>query len=86
MLEKTSITILHYTNVVSVQCLAVGKAYAVLSDTEQRRRYDLYGPEEVHVNRRRRRSSSDDDGDREFDPNEFFNMFFGGGFPNGRFL
>nr|CAB3238736.1 dnaJ homolog subfamily B member 14-like [Phallusia mammillata] len=60
---------------------AVGKAYAVLSDTEQRRRYDLYGPEEVQVNRRRRRNSSDNE-DMEFDPNEFFNMFFGGGYPN----
>jgi len=68
---------------------AIGNAYAVLSDAEKRRQYDLYGPEQannVRTHQRGRRS-----GFYEYDPThgfeadmtaeEIFNMFFGGGFP-----
>ena len=67
---------------------AVGKAFAVLSDPEKRKRYDLYGPEDAVASGRWRRHSSDgeDEYDTEFDPQEFFNMFFGGGFPSGSCL
>ncbi|XP_076818671.1 dnaJ homolog subfamily B member 12-like isoform X1 [Clavelina lepadiformis] len=63
---------------------AVGKAYSVLSDAEKRERYDLYGHEGVNTTQRRRRDSSDDEFEQQdFDPQELFNMFFGGGYPSG---
>ena len=67
----------------------MGKAFAVLSDNKLRERYDVYGPEEADsgLRRRRRRSSnSSDDEEEEFDPQDIFNMFFGGGFPTGAVL
>ncbi len=72
---------------------AIGNAFAVLSDSEKRRQYDLYGPE-VAANggvsgHRRHRGRG---GFYEYDPThgfeadmtaeEIFNMFFGGGFPS----
>ncbi len=73
---------------------AIGNAFAVLSDSEKRRQYDLYGPEAANgggggggMHRRGRGS-----GFYEYDPThgfeadmtaeEIFNMFFGGGFPS----
>ena len=61
----------------------MGKAFSVLSDPEKRRQYDLYGAEGVSTAARRRYSNNSDDEQDGFDPQEIFNMFFGGGFPSG---
>lgn len=67
---------------------AIGNAFAVLSDTEKRRQYDLYGSDD-QVRSQRSRSSyhNEDDYTRGFEGDisaeEIFNMFFGGGFPSG---
>ncbi|CAI5449257.1 unnamed protein product [Caenorhabditis angaria] len=71
---------------------ALGNAYAVLSDADKRSQYDRYGSE-VTANgdspsRRRHGGGSFFEHDyahgfeAEFTPEEIFNMFFGGGFPN----
>ncbi|KAM4709276.1 dnaJ homolog subfamily B member 14 [Discoglossus pictus] len=62
----------------------IGNAYAVLSNPEKRRQYDLTGSEEhVHNNH----SNGGFDFHRGFEaditPEDLFNMFFGGGFPSG---
>jgi len=68
---------------------AIGNAYAVLSDGEKKRQYDLYGDEEPV---RSRRSHHHHHGFYEYDDpshgfqadmtaEEIFNMFFGGGMP-----
>lgn len=65
---------------------AIGNAFAVLSDTEKRRRYDQIGTDDSYEYVRRRRRSNGFDYTRgfeeEFNPEEIFNMFFGGGFPS----
>ncbi|XP_039273142.1 dnaJ homolog subfamily B member 12-like [Styela clava] len=62
---------------------AVGRAFGVLSDSEKRREYDLYGPEEENTPRTRQRYSHRRHHYDDVDPDEIFNMFFGGGFPSG---
>lgn len=67
---------------------AIGNAFAVLSDKEKRRQYDLYGPEQANSSS----SGSSRHGFYEYDPShgfeadmtpeEIFNMFFGGAFPS----
>lgn len=63
---------------------AIGNAFAVLSDTEKRRKYDLYGPEnEVATESRRGQRYDYTHGfEGDISPEELFNMFFGGGFPS----
>ena len=67
---------------------AIGNAYAVLSDADKKRQYDLYGDEEPVRSRR----SHHHHGFYEYDDpshgfqadmtaEEIFNMFFGGGMP-----
>jgi len=66
---------------------AIGNAYAVMSNPEKKRQYDLYGDEDAMPSRSRRSNS----GFYENDPShgfqgdmtaeEIFNMFFGGGMP-----
>ncbi|XP_022086493.1 dnaJ homolog subfamily B member 12-like [Acanthaster planci] len=73
---------------------AIGKAFSVLSDAEKRKRYDMFGDESPEVsNVRRRRHHHHHHGgfyyetrgfdDDDFSPEDLFNMFFGGGFPQG---
>jgi len=76
---------------------AVGNAFAVLSNPQKRKDYDLYGSEEqqqeiLRQRRQQARGFYDDDGhyydysrgfEGEFTPEEIFNMFFGGAFPSG---
>lgn len=66
---------------------AIGNAYAVLSDSEKKRQYDLYGDEEpVRSTRSHRHGFYEyDDPSHGFQADmtaeEIFNMFFGGGMP-----
>ena len=66
---------------------AIGNAYAVLSDTEKKRQYDLYGDEEPARSRRSHHHGfyEYDDPSHGFQADmtaeEIFNMFFGGGMP-----
>ncbi|VDL71264.1 unnamed protein product [Nippostrongylus brasiliensis] len=66
---------------------ALGNAYAVLSNEEKRKQYDLYGADSGNnVSRGQRGDFFEYDYahgfDAEFSPEEIFNMFFGGGFPS----
>ncbi|KAJ1206211.1 hypothetical protein NDU88_001620 [Pleurodeles waltl] len=62
----------------------IGNAYAVLSNPEKRRQYDLTGGEEQSNSHQ---SNGGFDFHRGFEaditPEDLFNMFFGGGFPTG---
>lgn len=68
---------------------AIGNAFAILSDAEKRKQYDLYGSEEQQ--RQRRQDYYSEDGyydytrgfENDISADEIFNMFFGGGFPSG---
>ena len=60
--------------------VAVSRAYSCLSDPQQRAHYDRYGREESQQRLRRSGPGPVAEG---FDPDELFNMFFGGGFPSG---
>lgn len=69
----------------------IGNAYAVLSNTEKRRQYDLYGDEDTSGQSRNRRHRHSNGFYEYEDPShgfqgdmtaeEIFNMFFGGGMP-----
>ncbi|XP_041363843.1 dnaJ homolog subfamily B member 14-like [Gigantopelta aegis] len=62
---------------------AVGTAFAVLSDSSKRKRYDTYGPEMEAPSRRMNRDHDYSHGfEGDISPEELFNMFFGGGFPS----
>ena len=58
----------------------MSRAYSCLSDPQQRAHYDRYGREEAQQRLRRSGPGTATEG---FDPDELFNMFFGGGFPAG---
>ncbi|XP_063774638.1 dnaJ homolog subfamily B member 14 [Pseudophryne corroboree] len=61
----------------------IGNAYAVLSNPEKRKQYDLSGCED-HVQSKQRNGGFDFHRGFEADitPEDLFNMFFGGGFPS----
>lgn len=63
---------------------AVSKAFSCLSDAQKRAAYDRYGEEEPGMSRTTSRGPFAGPGYDEFDPNEIFNMFFGGGFGGNR--
>lgn len=69
---------------------AIGNAVAILTDPEKRKQYDLYGPEEERMqNAPSRQNHSHFNYTRGFEaditPEELFNIFFGGGFPQQEF-
>ena len=69
----------------------VGKAYAVLSDQDKRDSYDRYGADgpQVQSNFSRGGTRHYHQGgyyDDDFNPEDIFNMFFGGGMPTGIFF
>lgn len=71
---------------------AVGTSFAILSDVQKRKQYDLYGSEEQIRRRSSHTSSRYYENEfrayeQEISPEDLFNMFFGGGngYPDGRF-
>ncbi|KAL8616939.1 hypothetical protein ACOMHN_041857 [Nucella lapillus] len=61
---------------------AIGNAYAVLSDAEKRRKYDVYGPELQQQSSQSQSDYTHGGSEGDITPEELFNMFFGGGFPS----
>ncbi|XP_015126298.1 dnaJ homolog subfamily B member 12 [Diachasma alloeum] len=69
---------------------AIGNAVAVLTDTEKRKQYDLYGSDEDRMQSAHSRSTHTHHNysrgfETDFTAEELFNMFFGGGFPQQEF-
>ena len=71
--------------------LAIGNAYAVLSNPEKKQQYDQYGEQgpvdatsqpTAHARHGHYRSFHRDF-EADISPEELFNMFFGGRFPTG---
>ena len=66
--------------------LVLGKAFAILSDKDKRDNYEQYGADGPQIQQRggggfhHHGGFYDDDG---INPEEIFNMFFGGGMPQG---
>ena len=54
----------------------MSKAYAVLSDPEKRRQYDLLGEEGLNASAQHQHFQQD------FSPDDIFRMFFGNDFDN----
>ncbi|XP_053559457.1 dnaJ homolog subfamily B member 14 [Bombina bombina] len=61
----------------------IGNAYAVLSNPEKRRQYDLTGNEEQVQNINNGNFDFHRGFEADITPEDLFNMFFGGGFPTG---
>ncbi|NP_001080644.1 dnaJ homolog subfamily B member 14 [Xenopus laevis] len=62
----------------------IGNAYAVLSNPEKRKQYDLTGSEDNVQNNHRNGGFDYHRGfEADITPEDLFNMFFGGGFPSG---
>jgi len=65
---------------------AIGNAFAILSDAEKRKQYDLYGadsPQSPSSSHRQNQYSYTRGFESEMTAEDLFNMFFGGGFPSG---
>lgn len=73
---------------------AIGNAYAVLSNPDKRKQYDVYGEQGAAESSSNNSSSPSASGGRyqrtfhrdfeaDISPEELFNMFFGGRFPTG---
>ncbi|XP_051945860.1 dnaJ homolog subfamily B member 12-like [Xyrauchen texanus] len=56
----------------------IGNAYAVLSNPEKRKQYEVYGEEKAHPSQHRTYHRNFE---ADISPEDLFNMFFGGGFP-----
>ena len=64
---------------------AVSKSFSCLSDPQKRAAYDRYGEDQPGMGVRSRGGPTfNGQGFEDFDPNEIFNMFFGGGFHGQR--
>lgn len=62
----------------------IGNAYAVLSNPEKRKQYDLTGNEEQACNHQNNGRFNFHRGcEADITPEDLFNIFFGGGFPSG---
>lgn len=73
-----------FANFIHFSSPEIGNAYAVLSNPEKRRQYDLTGGEEPSSPSHSHRGGFDFHRGFEADitPEDLFNMFFGGGFPS----
>ncbi|XP_055970099.1 dnaJ homolog subfamily B member 14 [Sorex fumeus] len=61
----------------------IGNAYAVLSNPEKRKQYDLTGGEEQACGQSNGRFDFHRGCEADITPEDLFNIFFGGGFPSG---
>lgn len=62
----------------------IGNAYAVLSNPEKRKQYDLTGNEDQACNHQNNGRFNFHRGcEADITPEDLFNIFFGGGFPSG---
>ncbi|XP_043917067.1 dnaJ homolog subfamily B member 14 [Protopterus annectens] len=61
----------------------IGNAYAVLSNPDKRKQYDLSGGDEASFRQQRDGFSTRRDFEADITPEDLFNMFFGGVFPTG---
>lgn len=61
----------------------IGNAYAVLSNPEKRKQYDMTGGEEQACNQGNGRFDFHRGCEADITPEDLFNIFFGGGFPSG---
>ncbi|KAM4812027.1 dnaJ homolog subfamily B member 14 isoform X2 [Urocitellus parryii] len=62
----------------------IGNAYAVLSNPEKRKQYDLTGSEDQACNHQNNGRFNFHRGcEADITPEDLFNIFFGGGFPSG---
>ncbi|KAM4810303.1 dnaJ homolog subfamily B member 14 [Rhinophrynus dorsalis] len=61
----------------------IGNAYAVLSNPEKRKQYDLTGSEDREQNHHRNGFDFHRGFEADITPEDLFNMFFGGSFPSG---
>ncbi|KAK7819370.1 hypothetical protein U0070_025398 [Myodes glareolus] len=67
-----------------VAFLEIGNAYAVLSNPEKRKQYDLTGSEDQACNHQNNGRFNFHRGcEADITPEDLFNIFFGGGFPSG---
>ena len=66
--------------------LAIGTAYAVLSNPEKRKQYDQFGDDKGQAARHGHGHGDFHRGfEADISPEDLFNMFFGGGFPSSKF-
>ena len=66
--------------------LAIGTAYAVLSNPEKRKQYDQFGDDKGQAARHGHGHADFHRGfEADISPEDLFNMFFGGGFPSSKF-
>lgn len=67
--------------------LAIGTAYAVLSNPEKRKQYDQFGDDKSQAARHGHGHGDFHRGfEADISPEDLFNMFFGGGFPSSKYL
>ena len=65
--------------------LAIGTAYAVLSNPEKRKQYDQFGDDKSQAARQGHGHGDFHRGfEADISPEDLFNMFFGGGFPSSK--
>lgn len=66
--------------------LAIGTAYAVLSNPEKRKQYDQFGDDKSQAARHGHGHGDFHRGfEADISPEDLFNMFFGGGFPSSKY-
>lgn len=74
----------YFPMLLRVAFLEIGNAYAVLSNPEKRKQYDLTGSEDQACNHQNNGRFNFHRGcEADITPEDLFNIFFGGGFPSG---
>ena len=56
---------------------AIGHSFAILSDSDKRRNYDMIGEDSTRNNNPRRNFNFNNNFEQEINPEDIFNMFFG---------